>query len=125
MLIRPRCCAVQLVLNVLHWFRARQCEGEAPAHTANLEHGAACGLLCRELCRKMQLLIFKLECAKCLIFWPALRGVSNHLALLFQDYSPTQFGRSGRWESGMFFHHDLQLTAVRLFSLPFLLCFSD
>lgn len=68
MLIRPRCRAVQLVLNVLHWFRARQCEGEAPAHTANLEHGVACGLLCRELCRKMQLLIFKLECAKCLIF---------------------------------------------------------
>lgn len=66
--------------------------------------GAACGLLCRELSRKMQLLIFKLEHAKCLIFGLLCMVVSNNLAVLFQDYSPTQFGRCRCWESGTFFY---------------------
>lgn len=39
-LISPCCRAAELVLNLLHWFRATWCKGETSAHTAYLVDGS-------------------------------------------------------------------------------------
>lgn len=124
-LIRPCRCAVQLVLNVLHCFRARLCEGEALLTQQTSCMGAACGSLCRELCRKMQPLIFKLERAKCLIFGLLCTVFPVTLLCYFRTIHQLTLGDPGVGSLECSSTMICSFTAVHLFSLPFLLCFSD
>lgn len=119
------CCAVcpecaSLVQSSAVW-------GEASAHTANPLHGGClcCAVLCRELGRKMQLLILKLERAKCLIF--GLLCVVFPIALLccFRTIHQLSLGDPGVGSLECSSTAISSFTAVHLFSLPFLLCFCD
>lgn len=87
--------------------------------------GAACGLLCRELCRKMQLLIFKFERAKCWIFGLLCMVFPITLLCYFRTIQQLSLGDPGVGSLECSSTTICSFTAVPLFSLPFLLCFSD
>lgn len=120
MLKRPCCRAVQPVLSALRGFGAKG--GSCPHSTANL---TACGLLCRELCRKMQLLIFKLECAQYLIFSLLCMVFLITLLCYFRTIHQVSLGDLGVGSLECSSTTVCSFTAVHLFSLPFLLCFFD
>lgn len=87
--------------------------------------GAACGLLCRELSRKMQLLVFKLEHAKCLIFGLLCMVFPITLLCYLRTIHQLSLGDAGVGSLEHSLTAVCSFTAACLFSLPFLLCFFD